>query len=109
MRLDDIRFDASPDIYWEALICRGPDSALAMADKPSKNDSCGRLWISHFHLPKSTWVVRTYRVAWERSKIRFRMEVLQGSSFQNGFDEWTSYDIEVSDFLVHMDHFHDRA
>ena len=44
-----------------------PGGALSMADPPSQ---VGRLWVYHLQLPGSTWVVRIYRVAWERSKIR---------------------------------------
>ena len=43
-------------------------------------------------------IVRTYRTAWERSKVRLRMEVFWGLSFQNGLDESNGYDVEVSDF-----------
>ena len=94
----------------ESSKCRGPDWALSMANKPSKDDdSSGRLWISHCHLPKSTWVLRTYRVARERSKVRLRMEVFQDSSFQNRIDEWKAYDVEVCDFFLYMDHCHDHV
>ena len=105
VHLDDI------GIGEDALIVRGPGWSLAMADEPSEfdDDSIGRLWICHLHHPKSTWVVRIYRVAWERSKVRLRMEVFRDSSFQNGLDEWKEYDIDVSDFLVHMDYYHDYA
>ena len=106
VNLDDLPLSAIPDIYRE--ICR-PDFALFMPNEPSEDDSSGRLWIRHSHLPKSNLVVRTYRAAWQRSKVRLRMEVFQGSSFQNGLDEWKAYDIEVSDFLVHVDHFHDHS
>ena len=81
-----------------------PGGALSMVDAHPHIDSLGRLWVCHLQLPGSTWVVQIYRVAWERSKIRLRMEVFQGSHFQNGLDEWNVYDVEVSDFHVHMDH-----
>ena len=107
VHLDDLRLSAISDMYWGTpILCHGPDWALSMANEHSKDDSSGRLWICHLHLPKSTWVVRTYRIAWERSNVRFRMDALQGSSFKNGLDEWKAYDIEVSDFLVYIDHCH---
>ena len=61
----------------EKLKYRRPDWALSMANKPSKeHHSSGRLWIHHYHLPtKLTWVLRTHRVAWERSKGGLRMQV----------------------------------
>ena len=83
----------------EASKTRGPDWALSMADAPSEDDSRGRLWIRHLRLPESNWIVRTYRVAWERSKIRLRMElveVLWDFEFRNGLDEWKAYDVEAS-------------
>ena len=93
-----------PGTFREAPIRCGPDWALSMADEPSEDDFSGRLWIRHLYLPESTWVVRTYRVAWGRSKVRLRMEVFQDSCFQNVLDKWEVYGIEVSDFLVRMDH-----
>ena len=84
-----------------------PDAVLSMAGAPSPYPS-GRVWVSHLQLLGSTWMVRIYRIAWERSKIRLRMEILQDSHFQNGLDEWNAYDVEVSDFLVHVDYYHDH-
>ena len=87
-----------------------PGGALSMADAPSQVDSSGRrLWVRHLQLPESTWIVRIYRVAWERSKIRLRMEVFRSPHFQYGLDRWNAYDVEVSDFLVHMDYYHDHS
>ena len=87
VHLDFFSLGTIPCINGEVSIVRGPDWALSMADAPSREDSCGRLWIRHLRLPESTWIVRTYRVAWKRSKIRLRMEVFRGSDFQNGLDE----------------------
>ena len=84
-----------------------PGGALSMADTP--HDFFGRVWVSHLQLPGSTWMVRIYRVAWERSKIRLRMEIFRRSHFQNGLNEWNAYDVEVSDFLVHVDYYHDHS
>ena len=97
-------FGAIPWIDEEVLMARGPDWALSMADAPSRGDSHGRLWIRHLCLPESTWIVRTYRVAWERSKVRLRMEIFRGSHCQNDVDEWNVYDVEVRDFFVHMNY-----
>ena len=86
-----------------------PGGALSMADAPSQVNSLGRLWVYHLQLPGSTRVVRIYRAAWERSKVRLRMEAFQAFHFQNGLDEWNTYDVEVSEFHVHMDHYcHDH-
>ena len=86
-----------------------PGRALSMACAPSQDHSLGRLLVCHHRLPGSTWVVRIYRVAWERSKIRLRMEVFESPHFQYGLDKWNAYDVEVSDFLVHVDYYHDHS
>ena len=88
-----------------------PGGALSMTDAPSQIKSLGRLWVYHLQLPGSTWVVRIYRIAWERSKIRLRIEVFQpGTHFQNGLDKWNTYGVEASDFHVHMNHYcHDHS
>ena len=104
----DVAHDPMPFISG-TLTVQVPDRALSMADAPSQVDSLGRLWVCHFQLPGSTWIVRIYRVAWQRSKIRLRMEVFQGFHPQNWLDKWNAYDVEVSDFFVHMDHYHDRS
>ena len=96
-RIDDI---------WKVQV---PDGVLSMADAPSEVDSLGRLWVCHLRLPRSTWIVRIYRVAWKRSKIRLRMEVFQRPHFQNGLRKWNAYDVEVSDCLIHMDYHHDHS
>ena len=83
-----------------------PGGALSMADPPSQ---VGRLWVYHLQLPGSIWVVRIYRVAWERSKIRLRMEAFRGPHFQNGLNEWNAYDVEISDFFVHVKCYHDHS
>ena len=99
-------YELIPRIDEEVLIPKGLNWAIPI-DAPSR----GRLWIRHFRLPKSTWVVRIYRVVWERSKVRLRLEVFQlrSSHFQNGLDEWKAYDVEVSDFLVHSVSYHDLS
>ena len=68
--------------------------------------SFGRLWIRHFHLPGSPWVVRTYRVVREGSKVGIRMEVFRDPHLQNGPGEWKVYYVEVSNFLLRMDYYH---
>ena len=106
VHLDDFPLGTIPCIDEDVLIARGPDWALSMADGPPRGDFHGRLWIHHLRLPESTWIVRTYRVAWERSRVRLRMEVFRDSHLQNGVDEWKACDIEVSDFLVQVDCHH---
>ena len=87
-----------------------PGGALSMADAPSQVNSSGCcLWFHHLWLPRSTWIIWIYRIAWERSKIRLRMEVFQSPHFwQHGLDKWNTYDVEVSDFLVHVNYYHDH-
>lgn len=87
------------------LLVMGPKRAHSMADAPSQNDDCDRVWVYHSQLPGSTWIVRTSRVVWERLRIGVRMEVFLDSRFRDGLDEWKIFDIEVSNFLVlPMDH-----
>ena len=88
------------------LVIKGPDCSQSMADVPSRGDLYGRLWVLHCRLPGSTWIVRTCRVVWERSRIGVQMEVFRDFSFQNVLDEWIIFWIEVNDFLVvHMDEY----
>ena len=95
------------DGAWKVQV---PGGALSMANAPSRvNSSCRRLWVCHLRLPGSTWIVRIYRVAWERSKIKLRMEVFRSPHFQHGLDKWNACDVEVSDFLVHVDYDHDHS
>ena len=68
-----------------------------------------RLWVCHLRLPRSIWTVRIYRVVWDGSKTRLRMEVSRGPPFQNGLDKWKAYNVEVGDFFVHVDHYHDQS
>ena len=86
----------------DTLKVQMPGGALSMAD-PSETYSSGGVWVYHLQLPGSTWIVRIYRVAWETSKTRLQLEVLRGIHPQNCLDEWNTYNVEVSDFLVHMD------
>ena len=93
-----------------ALKVQVPGGALSMADAPSRVDSSARrLWIRHLRPPGSTWIVRIYRIAWEKSKIRLQMEVLQDPYFKNGLDKWNAYNVEVSDCLIHVDCHHDHS
>ena len=111
MGLDWVHLDVARDLEpWidDTLKVQVPGGALSIADAPSHDHSLGRLWVCHLRLPGSTWVVRIYRVTWERSKIRLQMEIFRGSHFQNGLDEWNAYDVEVSDFSIHVDYYHDH-
>ena len=92
------RMDSKASISW------GPDWALSVSDRFFPSSFYGKLWIRHFHLFGSPWVVRSYRVVWERSKIGVRMEVSRDPHFRNGLDEWKAYRVEVSDLLVHVDY-----
>ena len=109
VHVNNFPLDTFPSIYFEAPISRGADLALSMADLVPYHKLYGRLWIRDFHLPESPWVVRTYRIMWERSNIVIRMEVFHDPHLQIGPDEWKVYDAEVGDFLVHMDYQHDHS
>ena len=98
-------FFVHPRPWFNAPIVQGLDLALTMANAPSRD----HVWIRHIQLPGSTWVVRAYRIVWERSKVRFRMDVFRSSHFQNRLDEWNAYDVEVSDFLVQVDYYRDHS
>ena len=112
--LDWVHLDVARNpMFWmteDASKVQVPGRALSMADAPSQGDSSGRrLWVCHLWLPGSTWIVRIYRVAWERSKIRLRMEVFRSPHFRCSLYKWNAYDVEVSDFLVHVDYYHDHS
>ena len=82
------------------LLVKGPDRSRSMADVPSRRDCRGRIWVHYMRVPGSTWIVRTRRVVWERSRIGVQIEVFQGSHFRNGLDSWRTFNIEVSGFLA---------
>ena len=106
----DVLRDPMPWMTEDAWKVQVPGGALSMANAPSQIDSSGRrLLVRHFRPSGSTWIVRIYRVAWERSKIRLRMEIFRSPHFQYGLDKWNAYDVEVSDFLVHVDYYHDHS
>ena len=102
MFFGDFNADRFRPDHFDNAFTHGPDWALSlfMSSAPLEHDydSCARVRIRHFRLPESTWVVRTYRAVWKRTKIRLRIEAFQDSSFRGGLDEWKAYDIEVSDF-----------
>ena len=89
------------DDKWKVRV---PDEALSM---PAPR---GCLWVCHLRLPESTWTVRIYRRTWDcGATVRLRMEVSRGPPFQSGLDKWNVYNIEVSDFFVHVDHYHNQS
>ena len=104
VHLEDFPFSTTTGIAFEPSMAQGPDWALSISDRPFRNSLFGELWIRHLHVPGSPWVVRIYRVKWEGSKIGVRMEVFRDPHFHNGLDEWKSYHVKVSDFLVHIDY-----
>ena len=110
--LDWVHLDvARPPWPWidDTLKVQMPGGTLSMADAPFQGHFSGRLWVCHLQLPGSTWIVRIYRIAWERSKTRLRLEVFRGTHPQTCLDGWNAYDVEVSDFFVHMDYNHDSS
>ena len=93
----------------QELLVRGPERAHSMADTPSRGERYGRVWVKDTCFPQSTWIVRTSRVVWERSRIGVRMEVFRRPGFLNGPDEWKVLDVEVSGiFVVHTHSSYDR-
>ena len=108
--LDYVHLSGTNTNLYDAWKVQMLDGALSMANAPSRvHPFSRRLWVRHLRLPRSTWIVRIYRIAWERSKIRLRMEVFRNPHFQYDPDKWNTYDVEVSDFLVHMDYYHDHS
>ena len=77
------------------LMLRGPERAQSMAKAPFRADRSGCVWIHHIRLPGSTWIVRTSRVVWEKSRIGVRMEVFRDPGFHDGLNEWKILDVEV--------------
>ena len=95
----------------QELMAKGPERAESMAEAPSRYDHYGRIWVNHICLPGSSWIVRTSRVVWERSRIGVRIEVFRDPAFNSGLDEWRILHVQVGSFLVvpascfyHYDH-----
>ena len=110
VHLEDVPLGVTAQIDLGASITRGPDWTSSISDHWFHKKLFGKLWIRHFHLPGSPWVVRAYRVMWERSKIEVRIEVFIDPHFQSGPDvEWKACNVEVSDFLVHVDYYHHHS
>ena len=106
MGLDWVHLDvARPPGSWidDTVKVQMPGGALFMAG-PFQAYHPSRLWVYHLQLPGSTWIVRIYRIAWERSKTRLRLEVFRGTHPQNCLDEWKAYNVAVGDFFVHVDY-----
>ena len=108
VHLDDgFSLDTAFRVDSEASIAQGPDWAPAISDATFSSSIFRKsdcLWIRYFRLPGTSWVVRIYRVVWERPTIRVRVEVFQDPQFRSGLGEWKPYPVEVSDFIVHMDY-----
>ena len=102
----DFSLGTTSRIYSEPSITQGPDWAPAIFEAPLCDSfrTSGLLWIRHFRLPGSSWVVRAYRIMQERRKFIVRIEVFRDPQFQSGSNEWKVYAVEVSDFIVHMDY-----
>ena len=86
-----------------------PGGALSMAGASSQAYSSGRLWVYHLQLPESTWIVRIYRIGSERSKTRLRLEAFQDTHTHKCLNHWSAYAVEVSDFFVYVDYYHDDS
>ena len=97
--IDDPPSSYSRSHIVEELMAKGANRSQSMADVPSRGDCRGRMWVHHIRLPGSTWIVRTCRGVWERSRIGVQMGVFRNPRFQNGRIEWKTFDVEVSIFL----------
>ena len=87
--------------FFEAeSMLRGPERVRSMVDVPSRTELYGRVRVNHISLPESTWIVRTWRVVWERSRIGVRMEVFHHFGFYNGLNEWKILGVEVGSVFV---------
>ena len=92
----------------QEMLVSGPERAQFMAEAPSRGERYGRVWFNHTCLRGSTWIVRTSRVVWERSRIGVRMEIFRQPGFQGDPSPWRVLDIEVSRFFAvctPFDHF----
>ena len=81
------------------MLVRGPERVQSMAEAPSRGECYGRVWINHTCLLGSTWIVRTSRVVWERSRIGVRMEVFRHPDFRKGPNDWRILEVEVGILL----------
>ena len=91
----------------EEFLVRGPERVQSMAEAPPRGERYGRVWVKHTSLPRSTCIVRTSRIVWERSRIGVRVEVFRHPCFHNGPDEWKILGVEVSGlFIVHTYDYH---
>lgn len=78
------------------MLVRGPERVQSMAEAPSRDECYGRVWINHTCLLGSTWIVRTSRVVWERSRIGVRMEVFRHPDFRKGPNDWRILEVEAT-------------
>jgi len=87
----------------QELLVKGAEHAQFMASVPSRRKRrkrYGCVWVKDTCFPQSTWIVRTYRVVWEKSRIGVRMEVFRQPGLHNGPDDWRILNVEVSGFFV---------
>ena len=100
--INDPPHEFPPDIKDE-LMTKGPNRSRTMADMYSRDDCRRGMSVHYMRLPGSSWMVRTCRFVWERSRIKIRMEAFRSPHFENGLDEWKMIALEECDFLaVHM-------
>ena len=85
----------------DKFLVRGPERVQSMAEAPSRSERYGHIWFSHTFLHGSSWIARTCRVMWEKSRIGVRIEVFRhpGSGVHNGPDEWRILGVEASAFF----------
>ena len=77
------------------MLVSGPERVQSVANVHSRGKHYGRIWVNHTHLPGSTWIVRTSRVVWERSRIGVRIEVFCYPDFRSVSHEWKILDVGV--------------
>ena len=92
--------DGFSEFFEAESMLRGPERVRSMVDVPSRTELYGRVWVNHISLPESTWIVRTSRVVWERSRIGVRMEIFHHFGFYNGLNEWKILGVEVGSVFV---------
>ena len=90
----------------DELQAKAPERAQSMKRACSGAASC---WVCDMEtpLPRSTWVLQTSCVKWQRSRrCGVELEVFQDPSFGNVSDEWIGFAVEVDSFSYRQADFH---
>ena len=84
----------------DEMLVRGFKRAQSIANTPSRADPHDRIWVNYTCPLGSTWIVRTYRVVWERSKIGVRLEIFHNPGVYDGLGQWRNLVVEVGGLFV---------